>query len=73
MSNRMSKMPTLKLGVIGGGLNSAIGTTHKIASQMDGRFELVSGCFSRNAAINKATAESWGFHLTVFIRAKLIF
>ncbi|MBA0204483.1 hypothetical protein Q7O_001382 [Pectobacterium carotovorum subsp. carotovorum PCCS1] len=59
----MSKMPTLKLGVIGGGLNSAIGTTHKIASQMDGRFELVSGCFSRNAAINKATAESWGVSL----------
>lgn len=48
------------LAFIGGGLNSAIGTTHKIASQMDGRFKLVSGCFSRDSKINRLTAEIWG-------------
>lgn len=37
--------PRLKIGFIGGGINSAVGETHKIASQMDGSFELVSGFF----------------------------
>jgi len=49
-----------KIGFIGGGLNSAIGETHKIASQMDGKFELSSGCFSRNRDINLKTAQRWG-------------
>lgn len=49
----------LNLAFIGGGINSAIGTTHKIASQMDDRFRLVAGCFSRNTEINKATAKRW--------------
>jgi predicted dehydrogenase len=49
----------LKLGFIGGGINSAIGETHRIASQMDGRFELVAGCFSRNKTSNELTAKQW--------------
>lgn len=49
----------LKIGFIGGGINSAVGNTHRIASQMDNRWELVSGCFSRNTEINNQTAESW--------------
>ncbi len=48
-------MQNLKLGFIGGGINSAVGTTHFIASQMDGLFEVVSGCFSQNDTINLAT------------------
>lgn len=50
----------LSLGFIGGGINSAIGLTHKIASQMDGHFALVAGCFSRNDAVNQQTGQSWG-------------
>lgn len=50
----------LKLGFIGGGINSAIGDTHFIASQMDNRFKVVAGCFSRHANINFQTAEKWG-------------
>ncbi len=38
----------LSLGFIGGGINSAIGLTHNIASQMDGHFQLTTGCFSRD-------------------------
>jgi predicted dehydrogenase len=53
------KQKILNIGFIGGGLNSAIGATHKIASQMDGRFKLVSGCFSRDKNINEKTAERW--------------
>ena len=38
----------LKLGFIGGGIDSAIGYTHFIASQMDHRFILEAGVFSRD-------------------------
>ncbi len=52
-------MKKLKLAFIGGGLNSAVGTTHKIASQMDDRFELVAGCFSLDKDINEQSAKLW--------------
>lgn len=48
---------TLKLGIIGGALDSAIGRSHHIASQMDGRFRIVAGCFSLNPTMNEDTAE----------------
>jgi len=51
---------TFKIGLIGGGLNSAVGTTHFIAAQMDGRFKVEAGCFSRRQDINIQTAEQWG-------------
>ena len=50
----------LKLGFIGGGLNSAVGTTHRIAAEMDKRWKVVAGCFSTHEEINRATAELWG-------------
>jgi predicted dehydrogenase len=49
---------TLKLGIIGGALDSAVGRSHHIAAQMDGRFRIVSGCFSPNAENNLATAKA---------------
>ena len=49
-----------KLAFIGGALDSAIGYTHYIASQMDHLFSLQAGCFSRNKNINKKTALTWG-------------
>lgn len=52
----------LSLGFIGGGINSAIGLTHKIASQMDGHFHLTTGCFSRNETINRQTGNAWGLN-----------
>jgi len=50
----------LELGFVGGGINSAVGEIHKIASQMGGDFRLVAGCFSRNKDINNETASKWG-------------
>lgn len=47
---------TLKLGIIGGALDSAIGRSHHIASQMDGRFRIVAGCFSLIPKVNEDTA-----------------
>jgi len=49
----------LRLGFIGGGINSAIGMTHKIAAQMDNRFLLQSGCFSHQEKVSKKTAKAW--------------
>jgi predicted dehydrogenase len=52
--------PVLRLGFIGGGLNSAVGLTHQIASRMDGHFQLCAGCFSRNPEISRTTGAAWG-------------
>lgn len=52
--------PKLKIGFIGGGLNSAVGRTHAVATQMDGRFELVAGVFSTHDEVNAATGDRWG-------------
>ena len=55
----MTYPPQLKLGFIGGSIHSAIGTTHKIASQMDEYFTLHAGCFSRDTHINTKTVNAW--------------
>ena len=46
---------TLRLGIIGGAIDSAIGRSHQIASQMDGRFRIVAGCFSLIPKVNEDT------------------
>jgi predicted dehydrogenase len=50
----MNNFP-LRLGLIGGALDSAIGRTHHIASQMDNRWRIVAGCFSISEDVNNAT------------------
>ncbi len=49
----------LKLGFIGGSLESAVGNTHRIAISMDEKFELVSGLFSRTHEKSIATARQY--------------
>jgi predicted dehydrogenase len=51
---------TGKLAVIGGGMNSAIGSTHIIASQMDNRWKVAAGAFSRDSLVNHSTGDYWG-------------
>ncbi|WP_178124862.1 Gfo/Idh/MocA family protein [Pseudomonas sp. Fl4BN1] len=46
----------LKVGFLGGGFESAVGRAHRAAIEMDQRFELVSGCFSRKPEVSKSTA-----------------
>jgi predicted dehydrogenase len=50
----------LNIGFVGGSVHSAIGNVHRIASSMDRRFRLTSGCFSRNPISNSETANAWG-------------
>lgn len=52
-------MKPLRLGFIGGGMNSAVGRAHYAACRMDGRFEVVAGCFSRDEETNRKTAEAF--------------
>ena len=50
---------SLSIGFIGGAHDSAVGCTHRIAAQMDGRWKLAAGCFSEAQASNEATGKSW--------------
>ncbi|KZN39492.1 hypothetical protein N480_01265 [Pseudoalteromonas luteoviolacea S2607] len=50
----------LKLAFIGGGANSAVGYVHFSAAQLDNRFKVVAGAFSRHEDCNVATAQQWG-------------
>jgi len=50
----------LRIGFIGGGLNSAVGHVHRIACQMDHRWVLEAACFSTHEKINRETASQWG-------------
>ncbi|WP_217126450.1 Gfo/Idh/MocA family protein [Hydrogenophilus thiooxidans] len=56
----MSKFDSLRVAFIGGGINSAVGRAHKIAIELDGKFKLTAGCFSRNIEISKETAKAYG-------------
>lgn len=46
----------LQVAFIGGGMNSAIGQTHRIAIELDQRIKLVAGCFSQNPEENHKSA-----------------
>ena len=48
-----------KLAIIGGSIDSAVGYTHFIASQMDHRWELVAANFSKNPVIHEKTVQAW--------------
>jgi predicted dehydrogenase len=43
--------------MVGGGPGAGIAPTHRRAARLDGRYELVAGAFSRNAASNRAMGE----------------
>ena len=54
MTNSAGDKP-LKLAFIGGGINSAIGRMHFISSQLDRKFEVIGGIFSRDKSIQEST------------------
>lgn len=53
-------MRPLRLGMVGGGPGAGIAPTHRRAARLDGRFDIVAGAFSRNAAGNRAMADELG-------------
>lgn len=50
----------LRVAFLGGAFDSAVGRAHRAAIELDQRFELVAGCFSRNAELGLATALKYG-------------
>lgn len=46
----------LRLGMVGGGLGSVIGETHRIAARLDNRYDLVAGCLSSDPERARASA-----------------
>jgi len=50
----------MKLGFLGGGVESIAGKIHLIASQMDGKFKVVGGIFSKNKEKSKLSAKQYG-------------
>ncbi|MDZ7585334.1 MAG: Gfo/Idh/MocA family oxidoreductase [Thiobacillus sp.] len=54
-----AQLPPLRLGFIGGALNSAVGYTHYNSSRLDGHFRVDCGCFSRRPEINTETAQTY--------------
>ncbi|PRY25319.1 putative dehydrogenase [Aliiruegeria haliotis] len=53
-------MAPLKLGMVGGGNDAFIGAVHRIASRIDGEFELVAGALSSTPERAKASGEALG-------------
>lgn len=49
----------LRLGMVGGGRNGNIGAAHRAAALIDGRWDIVAGCFSRDAEVSRASAADW--------------
>lgn len=52
----------LRVAFLGGAYNSAVGRVHRVAVEMDQRFELVGGCFSRHSEANRASAIQYGLN-----------
>jgi len=56
----LSKNKKIRIGFVGGGPNSFIGYTHRLAARFDNRFEFVAGVFSRNIKKSKEFAIALG-------------
>ena len=56
----LSIVNKIKVAFLGGGCTSAAGRLHRTAIEMDNRFELIAGCFSRNATLNLESALEYG-------------
>jgi predicted dehydrogenase len=50
----------IRLGMVGGGRDAFIGGVHRIASRIDGRFELVAGCFSSTPEKSRVSGADLG-------------
>ena len=59
-NDKILKENRIPIGFIGGGDNSFIGYTHRLAARFDNRFICVAGVFSRDESKSKEFAQSLG-------------
>lgn len=53
-------VPKLRLAMMGGGLDSFIGETHRLAARLDNRYDLVAGAFSSKPERNQMSGQRCG-------------
>ncbi len=51
-------MEKIRVAMIGGGIGSLIGSTHRNAMRLSGKYKLVAACFSPTPEKNKQTADN---------------
>lgn len=49
----------LRMGMVGGGRGAFIGGVHRMAANLDGKIELVAGCFSSDAENSRLSGEDY--------------
>ncbi len=49
----------LRMGMVGGGRGAFIGQVHRMAANLDGKIELVAGCFSADAEKSRLSGEDF--------------
>ncbi|MBU3580981.1 Gfo/Idh/MocA family oxidoreductase [Polynucleobacter sp. AP-Capit-er-40B-B4] len=54
----------MRVAIIGGGINSAVGRAHVAALKIDGFFKIVAGSFSRNNEVNMSSAVEYGVDIS---------
>ena len=56
----MAAQAPMRMAMVGGGPGAFIGPVHRMAAELDGRFRLVAGSFSRDASRNAEAGRMWG-------------
>ena len=59
-NDKIGNTNKIRIGFIGGGQNSFIGYTHRLAARFDNRFEFVAGVFSKDKKKSIAFGKSLG-------------
>jgi predicted dehydrogenase len=59
-NDQLNNKNKIKIGFVGGGPNSFIGYTHRLAARFDNRFDFVAGVFSRDKKKSKEFGKSLG-------------
>ena len=59
-NDQLNNKNKINIGFVGGGPNSFIGYTHRLAARFDNRFEFVAGVFSKNKKKSKEFGRSLG-------------
>ena len=59
-NDKLNNKNKIKIGFIGGGPNSFIGYTHRLAARFDNRFNFVAGVFSKDKKKSKEFGKSLG-------------
>ena len=63
-NDKLNNKKKIRIGFVGGGPNSFIGYTHRLAARFDNRFEFVAGVFSKNIKKSKKFGISLGLDPT---------